>query len=99
MKHAFQALLRLYPYDYQAAFTKEILTAFESSARDRRARGFSVFLRLCCAEISALVFSAAAEWIAKLTTPKMIRGRSLPDLRMMRPAGVSQEAHFARAGK
>jgi len=37
------------------------------------------------------------EWIAKLTTTSSVRGRSVPDLRMMRPAGVPKEMWFCSA--
>jgi hypothetical protein len=99
MKRVYQALLRLYPYDYRASFTREMATAFEYSTLDRRAQGFPAYLRFCSAELIGLMFGAPAEWIAKWTTSKMIRARTLPDLRMMRPPGVSREAHFAGAGK
>jgi hypothetical protein len=42
-----------------------------------------------------LAEGAVSESIAKLTTDKSIRGRALPDLMMMRPAGVTREVHFA----
>jgi len=48
-------------------------------------------------ELAGLLAGAAAEWIAKLTTDKSVRGRSLPDLRMMRPAGMPPKLWFARA--
>ncbi len=99
MKRVYQALLRLYPYDYQASFTPEMVTAFERSGLDRRAQGFSAYLRFCCAELTNLALAAPLEWIAKLTTARTIRARSLPDLRMMRPPGVSRETYFASAGK
>jgi hypothetical protein len=41
------------------------------------------------------MLGAGREWLAKLTTEETVRGRSLPDLRMMRPAGVSREVWFA----
>ena len=44
---------------------------------------------------SLLAAGAAAEWAAKLTTEPSVRGRSLPDVRMMRPAGVPREVWFA----
>jgi uncharacterized membrane protein YbaN (DUF454 family) len=37
------------------------------------------------AELAGLLTGATAEWIAKLTSDSSVRGRSLPDLRMMRP--------------
>ena len=35
------------------------------------------------------------EWLAKLTTEESVRGRSLPDLRKMRPVGIAYEVWFA----
>ena len=99
MKCVYQALLGLYPYDYQASFTAEMMTAFEDSGLDRRAQGFTAYLRFCCVELTSLALAALREWIVKWTTPKMIRARSLPDLRMMRPPGVARETYFAGAGK
>lgn len=95
MKHTYQALLHLYPYDYRASFAKEMIAAFEQTAVDRRAQGFSAFFHFWLAELVALAIGAPAEWIAKWATAKMVRARALPDLRMMRPAGVSREAFFA----
>jgi hypothetical protein len=41
-------------------------------------------------ELRGLAWGCIAEWIAKWTTDAAVRGRALPDLRMMRPVGVSQ---------
>jgi hypothetical protein len=40
------------------------------------------------------MLGAGREWLAKLTTDRSVRGRYLPDLRMMRPVGVSRELWF-----
>ena len=77
----YRALLRLYPYDYRVAFEAEMLDML-------RAEG------LRWTELLGLARGAAAEWIAKLTTDRAERGRCLPDLRMMRPAGVAQSVWF-----
>jgi hypothetical protein len=45
----------------------------------------------------ALTMGAGVEWIAKLTTDSSVRGRSLPDRLLMRPPGVSWDAHYAGA--
>jgi hypothetical protein len=50
------------------------------------------------AELAGLLAGAAAEWIAKLTSDRWVRARSLPDLRMMRPAGMPRELWFGRIG-
>jgi hypothetical protein len=85
MKRAYQALLRLYPYDFRAAFAAEMLAAFAQVGTARRP-----------AELAGLAAGAAAEWIAKLTSDSSVRGRTLPDLRMMRPAGMPRELWFGR---
>jgi hypothetical protein len=87
MKRAYRALLKLYPYDFRAAFEAEMLAAFASQGIQRRG-----------AELAGLSIGVAAEWIAKLTSDPSVRGRSLPDVRMMRPAGMPREVWFGRTG-
>jgi len=87
VKRAYRALLGLYPYDFRAAFGAEMLAAFASVRAERRR-----------AELAGLLAGAAAEWIAKLTSDSSARARSLPDLRMMRPAGMPRELWFGRIG-
>lgn len=84
MRRMYRVLLRLYPYDYRAAFEREMLEGEFLAHAGLQSRE----------ELAGLLRGAAAEWLAKLTTDASIRGRALPDLRMMRPAGVSQEAWF-----
>ncbi len=86
MRRAYQTLLKLYPFDFRAAFAAEMLAAFDTLDAQRGG-----------VELAGLLAGAAAEWTAKLTTDKSVRGRSLPDLRMMRPAGMPPELWFARA--
>ncbi len=86
LKRAYRILLRLYPMDYRIAFGAEMLNAFEKVAGQRR---FAV------AELIGLIVGAGKEWIAKWTTDKAVRGRCLPDVRMMRPVGVTREVWFA----
>jgi hypothetical protein len=86
MKRAYRTLLRLYPRDYQARFSAEMLDAFEQTDP-----GFVPV------ELLGLLLGAAREWSAKLSTSPSIRGRTLPDLRMMRPPGVPRELWFAHA--
>jgi len=83
MKRAFVILLKFYPYDFRAAFAAEMLAAFEETGAGWR-------------EFPGLAAGAAREWIAKWTSDKYVRGRALPDVRMMRPAGISKEVWFAR---
>ena len=85
MKRAYRALLKLYPYDFRSAFAAEMMAALETNG-NRRAP-----------ELASLIAGAAAEWLAKLTTDQYVRGRVLPDIRRMRPAGMPRELWFARA--
>lgn len=85
MKRACQALLRLYPYDFRAAFAAEMMETCARAGARRR-----------IAELAGLLTGAAAEWIAKLASDPSIRARHLPDLRLMRPAGMPRESWFGR---
>lgn len=87
MKRAYRALLGLYPYDFRAEFGAEMLAAFKTVDAERHG-----------AELAGLLAGAAGEWIAKFTSDRSARARTLPDLRMMRPAGIPQEVWFRRAG-
>lgn len=84
---AYGILLRLYPHDFRARFAAEMLITFERAAEERG----------LVAELIGLIIGAGREWIAKLTTDRSVRGRCLPDLRMMRPPGVPREVWFAHA--
>lgn len=79
-RRLYLALLRLYPYDYRSRFEAEMVAAWDG----RRPVG----------ELAGLLRGAIREWIDKRTTPKWIRGRHLPDLRMMRPVGVTKREWF-----
>src|SRR2546425_11479547 len=95
MRRAYRALLRLYPSDFRALFAAEMLHAFDKAAEERRELGRLAFVHFALAELIGLATGAGAEWIAKLTTSNSVRGRFLPDLRMMRPPGVPPELWFA----
>ena len=97
MKRAYWTLLGLFPADYRALFAVEMLTAFEKAAEDGRAQGLAAVIRFLVVEFLSLMTGAGMEWIAKWTTDSSVRGRSLPDLRMMRPPGVPGELWFAGA--
>jgi hypothetical protein len=94
-RSAYQALLRLYPWDYATAFSADMTTAFDQACEEQRRRGRGHFVRFATSELAGLIWGAGREWLAKLTTEESVRGRSLPDLRMMRPVGVTQELWFA----
>ena len=94
MRRAYETLLRLYPRDFRASFTSEMLAALASSAAEYRAKGRAIYVRFALKELIGVLGGAAAEWVAKLTADSSLRGRSLPDRLMMRPPGVSWEAHY-----
>jgi hypothetical protein len=76
--------------------------AFEEACEGQGRRGRWHFVRFVASELSSLVWEVGKEWLAKLTTEESVRGRSLPDLRRMRPVGITQEVWFAsldRAGR
>jgi hypothetical protein len=99
MKRAYEMLLRLYPRDYRESFATEMSSAFEEASRDRRSRGWGAYARFAITELAGLALGAGMEWLAKLTTDASVRGRYLPDRLLMRPPGVSWEAHYGGAGQ
>src|SRR5215467_8270804 len=96
-EQSYRTLLRLYPNDYRAQFAFEMRSAFGRAAEEHRLLGRPVFIRFLLGEFVGLLSGVGGEWIAKLTTDSSVRGRSLPDLRMMRPPGVPRELWFAGA--
>jgi hypothetical protein len=54
-------------------------------------------MQFFCAELIGVVIGAATEWLSKVTTDSSVRGRRLPDVRMMRPPGVPHNLWFAGA--
>ncbi len=94
MKRAYEMLLGLYPADYRAFFAAAMLNAFEKALEERRRDRQVVLARFVFAELKGIAIGAGAEWISKLTSEKSIRGRCLPDVRMMRPPGVTREDWF-----
>jgi len=68
-----------------------MLTAFEEAVTDHHRVGTVASIRFAFAELTALISSIGAEWLAKLTSDQAARGRYPPDCRMMRPAGVTRE--------
>lgn len=82
--------LRLFPADYRARFSAEMQLAFAEAAGDHRGAGTMVWVRFALAELTSLISGIATEWLAKLTSDGAVRGRCLPDCRMMRPVGVTR---------
>jgi hypothetical protein len=97
MRTVYRALLHLYPYDYRVWFSAEMRTVFELRLTERDWLSFRAFLAFVISELIGLVTGALAEWTARLSTDPSVRARSLPDLRMMRPPGISRDVHFSDA--
>lgn len=93
-KAIYRALLGLYPWDYVAAFSEDMKTTFEQASDKHEVAGRWAFVRFSARELSSLVWGVGKEWFAKLTTEESVRGRSLPDLRMMRPPAIAYEVWF-----
>jgi hypothetical protein len=87
-RRLFKRVLGLYPADFRARFEPEVLAIAilrVESAVDARAR------RMCSVrEAGGLIAGACREWMAKLTTDPVVRARTLPDCRLMRPVGVTR---------
>lgn len=83
-RRLYPAFLRLYPYDYRSRFEAEMLASLLIPGDGRRP----------VRELAGLLRGAIREWIDKWTTPEWFRGRRLPDLRMMRPVGVTKREWF-----
>jgi hypothetical protein len=96
MTRTHQSLLHLYPNDYRDRFAGEMLQAFGQAMEELRGQRMRVQVRFLLTEWIGLLAGAANEWVAKLTTDPAVRGRQLPDLRMMRPPNVPRELWFAR---
>jgi len=94
----YRSLLVLYPRDYRASFGAEMTAAFERESRERRAQGRTAYACFIAGELLRLAVGAVTEWFAKLTTDATVRGRGLPDLQKMRPAGVPRGLWFSTAG-
>jgi hypothetical protein len=67
MYSVYQAILRLYPTEYRAAFAPEILQTLEQAASDRRAQGHILFLSFAVCELTGVLTGLFSEWMAKWT--------------------------------
>ena len=86
MRLAYRLILRLFPFDFRLWFAAEMLVAFDQAHREGRG----------ARELAVLTAALPAERLAKLRTDPAVRGRALPDVRMMRPVGVPQHVWFRR---
>ena len=84
--HAYRMALRLYPTDYRVRFATEMQATFREALTERRHP-----VRFTIAECGGIIVGAGREWLSKLTTDAAVRGRSLPDCRVMRPVGVTPQ--------
>lgn len=65
MRRLYQSILKLYPTEYQAAFTVEMLATFDQATAASRRRGGTAFLRFCASELCGLLTGLLIEWAAK----------------------------------
>ena len=87
MQRFLARVCRLYPADFRARFSTEMLATIDqalASMPDGKARAL-----WAAREIAGLASGAMREWIAKLVTDPIARARVLPDCRHMRPVGVT----------
>ncbi len=94
-KSVYRALVTLYPWDYATVFSEDMKITFDEACEEYRVRGRWQFVCFAATEVFSLVYGVGKEWLAKLTTEESVRGRSLPDLRKMRPVGIAYEVWFA----
>jgi hypothetical protein len=92
----YTALLRLCPADFRMRFGAEMVAAFREAvdsrtlARATRDSRHAAYRLWIMRELASMARLAVREWIAKLTGDRAIRGRALPDPRMMRPPGITR---------
>jgi hypothetical protein len=76
-----RAAMELYPYDFRATFAADMLVTLDESPPSFR-------------DLISIISGAAREWFVKLTSDRYVRARAFPDVRMMRPPGISKEIWF-----
>jgi hypothetical protein len=76
-----RAAIELYPYDFRATFAADMLVTLDESPPRFR-------------DLISIISGAGREWFVKLATNRYVRAHCLPDVRMMRPAGISKEIWF-----
>ena len=86
----YKILLRLYPRDCRAWCAPEMLDAFEKAAMEHRVRGRAALARFGFAELGGLLAQAGADWIAKFTSSRYMRGFWIPTT-MRRPGQVRED--------
>jgi hypothetical protein len=91
VERIYRSLLQLYPFDFRLWFGAEMIRAFTAG---QHRQGFLARLRFLLPELASLVSGAATEWFAKWTADPVVRARTMPDWRMMRPAGISKQDWF-----
>lgn len=64
MKRTYKFLLLLYPRGHRDQFADEMTGVFEEAAAERRAEGWTWYVRFTCAEMSGLIAGAANAWMA-----------------------------------
>jgi hypothetical protein len=65
MKRCYQAILRMYPAEYRAAFAPEMLSTFQQATEDRRHRGILIRFAFAASELAGLLRGLVSERITK----------------------------------
>lgn len=79
MRRFFEALLRLYPAQYRARFSREIRAVLEQSAAEHRTKGAFALITFYIGETTGLLAGIATEWTAKLTSSTHYLPPTAPD--------------------
>ncbi len=62
MRHAYEALLRLYPTPYREIFGQEMASVFQQASEDYQPRGFFACLAFLWSEFSGLIAGGFFAW-------------------------------------
>lgn len=92
MKRVYGAFLRLYPREYRDLFGPEVLDVFAQAARERRARGWSVWAWFIVSELCGAAISAAGHWMDRFSARRHASDPEVAGARRGGLFGVVQEA-------
>jgi hypothetical protein len=66
VRRIYEAILRLYPAEYKAAFASEMISVFEQAAADHKKAGTLTFSWFSACELAGLLKGLLAQHLAKL---------------------------------
>ena len=88
MRRLYAVLLRLYPREHNAKFAAEMLSTFEQSAEEHRARGRGALARFVVVESLGLIAGACVAWCTRRTAARELAHAHLPPEVMQAQARV-----------